>query len=92
MNNNIADKVLYPRLIEILPLAHEEDITTYTHEGEEFIYVLEGILTLLHKDREYSLYPGDSAHYLSTDEHNWTNKTNKVVKFLCVSVPNPLHK
>ena len=36
MNNNIADKALYPRLIEILPLAHEEDITTYTHEGEEF--------------------------------------------------------
>lgn len=61
-------------------------------KGKNFIYVLEGILTLLHKDREYSLYPGDSAHYLSTDEHNWTNKTNKVVKFLCVSVPNPLHK
>lgn len=92
MNNNIADKALYPRLIEILPLAQEEDITTYTHEGEEFIYVLEGILTLLHKNREYSLYPGDSAHYFSTEEHNWTNKTNKVVKFLCVSLPNPLYQ
>lgn len=92
INNNISDKTLYPRLIEILPLAQEENITTYTHDGEEFIYVLEGILTLLHKDREYSLYPGDSAHYLSTEEHNWTNKTNKVVKFLCVSTPNPLHK
>ena len=92
INNNIADKVLHPRLIEILPIAVPEDIKTYAHEGEEFLYVLEGNLTLLHKNQEYSLYPGDSAHYASTEKHNWTNKTNKVVKFLCVSIPNPLNK
>ena len=92
INNNITDKVLFPRLIEILPLPENEPIKTYTHEGEEFIYVLEGVLTLLHKNQEYTLYPGDSAHYASTEKHNWTNKTNNVVKFLCVSTPNPLAK
>ena len=32
---------------------------------------MEGVLTLLHKNQEYTLYPGDSAHYLSTERHNW---------------------
>lgn len=92
INNNITDKVLFPRLIEMLPLPESEPIKTYTHAGEEFVYVLEGILTLLHKNQEYTLYPGDSAHYLSTERHNWANKTNNIVKFLCVSTPNPFAK
>ena len=63
INNNITDKVLFPRLIEMLPLPESD-----------------------------TLYPGDSAHYLSTEKHNWVNKTNNVVKFLCVSTPNPFAK
>lgn len=39
------------------------------HEGEEFIYVLKGTVTLkIGKDR-YELAPGDSAYYLSTTPH-----------------------
>lgn len=79
----------YPRLIEILPSMKKENLQVYAHEGEEFIYVLEGILTLYHEDQVYHLYPGDTAHYASSSQHNWANDTNMTVKVLCVSTPNP---
>ncbi|SET58744.1 transcriptional regulator, XRE family with cupin sensor [Natronincola peptidivorans] len=85
--------VLYPRLIKILPtLKTTEVLQTYPHQGEEFVYVLEGILTLLYKDKKHYLYPGDSAHYSSSIPHNWTNSTNKNVQILCISIPNPFNE
>lgn len=84
---------LYPRLIEILPsFEKNEALQTYPHQGEEFIYVLEGILTLLYRDEKHHLYPGDSAQYFSDVPHNWANDTNKNVKLLCISIPNPFNK
>lgn len=90
-NNNNIHK-LYPRIIEILPQHSSEEIQIYAHEGEEFIYILEGILTLMAKGQKHLLYPGDSAHYSSADAHNWDNETNNIVKLLCVSIPNPFNK
>jgi transcriptional regulator with XRE-family HTH domain len=89
LSNNARNHSIYPRMIEILPRAFSEKTEAYGHSGEEFIYVLEGILTLILNNTRQYLYPGDSAHYMSTDEHNWTNETNKIVKILCVSTPNP---
>ncbi len=39
------------------------------HEGEEFIYVLEGVVSLDMGDEHYDLEPGDSAFYLSSIPH-----------------------
>ena len=39
------------------------------HEGEEFVYVLEGIVALKIDDEQFDLEPGDSAYYLSTTPH-----------------------
>ena len=47
------------------------------HEGEEFIYVLEGVAELLIGDRTYDLEPGDSVYYLSTTAHLITAKQGK---------------
>ncbi|EQF28426.1 transcriptional regulator, HTH-type domain protein [Clostridioides difficile DA00134] len=39
------------------------------------------------------MYPGDTIHYNSEkNNHNWVNYTNKVVKILVVSIPNPFEK
>lgn len=92
LSNSTQDLQIYPRMIEILPQARSEKVKAYGHKGEEFIYVLEGILTLILNDQRHHLYPGDSAHYMSTDNHNWANETNKMVKLLCVSTPNPFNK
>ncbi len=89
LSNNPEDKTILPRLIEILPTNTEENLNTYQHEGEEFIYVLEGIITIFINDEKQYLYPGDSAHFKSSINHNYANYTNKICKILVVSAPNP---
>jgi quercetin dioxygenase-like cupin family protein len=39
------------------------------HDGEEFIYVLEGTVTMQIADDRFELAPGDSIYYLSTTPH-----------------------
>jgi quercetin dioxygenase-like cupin family protein len=39
------------------------------HEGEEFIYVLDGTVSLTIGDDAFTLEPGDSVYYLSTTPH-----------------------
>ena len=70
-------------------MINQENIELYSHEGEEFIYVLEGILTLNVDNTQTDLYPGDSAHIKSISPHNWRNNTSKIVKILTVNSPNP---
>ena len=39
------------------------------HDGEEFIYVLEGTVAMQIADEKFELAPGDSIYYLSTTPH-----------------------
>ncbi|OQX25523.1 MAG: XRE family transcriptional regulator [Desulfobacteraceae bacterium IS3] len=45
----------------------EDEISV--HEGEEFIYVLNGVVKLKIGEDAFELEPGDSAYYLSTTPH-----------------------
>lgn len=87
---DLEDKSFIPKLVEVLPHKNEERIALYKHSGEEFIYILEGILTMYIENDIYELYPGDSVHMDSDIIHNWQNNTNKVVKILSVNSPNYL--
>ena len=86
LTNMVDTAIIRPRLVEILPQKEVEQAEEYTHEGEEFVYVLEGILTLSVNGHLTDLYPGDCAHYKSTKEHNWSNQTNRTVKLISVNV------
>ncbi|WP_130805879.1 helix-turn-helix domain-containing protein [Senegalia massiliensis] len=88
LSNNLNKKTFLPRKINILPMGKDENITEYSHKGEEFVYILEGTLTLFLDSKRYDLYPGDSAHYNSEKMHNWANYTSKMVKLIVVSTPN----
>lgn len=92
LTNQTDSKTMLPRLLELVPIDSEEVIDPYPHEGEEFIYVLEGILTLMIGSERHELYPGDSAHLKSTLPHNWINYTTKMVRILVVSIPNPFQE
>ncbi|MCX7884377.1 MAG: XRE family transcriptional regulator [Caloramator sp.] len=86
LSSDLANKNMLPRLVELLPMNSDEPITPYSHKGEEFIYVIEGILTLFINEERYELYPGDTAHYSSECPHNWANYTNKMVKLLTTNI------
>ncbi len=59
------------RHMEALTVELEEmpDSEMSVHAGEEFIYVLDGMVALRIGDEQFELRPGDSAYYLSTTAH-----------------------
>lgn len=59
----------------IVQLEKSEDSEISVHNGEEFIFVLEGVASLAIAKETHELEPGDSAYYLSTTPHYLTAKT-----------------
>lgn len=53
----------------IVKLEEAPDTQRSIHDGEEFIYVLDGDVSLDIGDEHFDLTPGDSAYYLSTTPH-----------------------
>lgn len=84
------DKELEAVLVTLLPNRRHR-VTPYAHPGEEFGLVLEGTLTVIYGDREYTLNPGDSIHMRSSVPHNWENRTDHPVRALWVVTP-PIFK
>ncbi|WP_300458826.1 XRE family transcriptional regulator [Desulfobacula sp.] len=61
----------------IVQLEKSQDKEISVHNGEEFVFVLDGIVNLTIGKDTYDLEPGDSAYYLSTTSHFITAKTEK---------------
>ncbi|MGE5483422.1 MAG: cupin domain-containing protein [Ignavibacteriales bacterium] len=82
---NFPGCVLEPILTTIYP--DHSRVEPYSHPGEEFVYVLEGTLTVLVREEEFELGPGDTIHMPSVIPHNWENRTGKPVRIIAVSTP-----
>ncbi|AEH60769.1 transcriptional regulator, XRE family [Methanosalsum zhilinae DSM 4017] len=63
------DRHMEPFIIDIRPSLSEE-INLSSHEGEEFIYVLEGEISLQYGEDKYILSKGDSIYYDSVIPHH----------------------
>jgi len=61
----------------IVQLEENPDQHVSVHEGEEFIYVLAGTVSLKFGEDHFELEPGDSAYYLSTLPHLIAAKTGQ---------------
>jgi quercetin dioxygenase-like cupin family protein len=61
----------------IVQLEENPDKEVSVHDGEEFIYVLDGIVVLNIGEDTFDLKPGDSAYYLSTTPHLVASKKGK---------------
>jgi len=62
----------------------EKEVKKSTHDGEEFIFVLEGKMEVTLADHSDILLPGDSIYYDSTIPHRVTAKGDKPAKILAV--------
>ena len=60
------------------------DFVLSTHEGEEFIYVLEGILEINYGKNTYILEEGDSIYYDSIVAHHVHAAADNTAKILGV--------
>jgi transcriptional regulator with XRE-family HTH domain len=87
LSGNLHNQLFSPILVTLNP--GDNRGKPFSHKGQEFIYVLEGKLSILLDQEEYNLEPGDCIHFDATHLHYWFNRTLDVVKFLCVSsAPN----
>jgi len=57
---------------------------TSVHEGEEFIFVLEGEMEVILGNHTDILFPGDSIYYDSTIPHKVQCHQDKVTRILAV--------
>lgn len=60
----------------------------YDHEGEEFIYVIQGRFEIwLDETEHYLLRPGDSLYFPSTQSHRWMNPGKTEAQLLWINTP-----
>ncbi len=77
------DKHMEPLLVEFRPM-DISNMVFVNHEGEEFLYVLEGTLEFRTDDRMEVLNPGDSIYFESDINHSFRSLTDKPAKAIVV--------
>jgi transcriptional regulator with XRE-family HTH domain len=60
---------------------------TRAHKGEEFGYILQGVLRLWYGEIFYDLYPADSVHFRSTIPHRLENRGDRPAIALWLVAP-----
>ncbi|MBW2019358.1 MAG: helix-turn-helix transcriptional regulator [Deltaproteobacteria bacterium] len=61
------DRHMEPFMVTLVPSKAKKELSA--HEGQEFIYVLEGAMEVILEDYRDVLYPGDCIYYDSTVPH-----------------------
>ena len=78
--------VMEPQLFVLAPRASSDG--AYAHDGEEFMFVLEGSLSVeLGDDEEYRLVAGDALYFPSTVPHRWRNLSSGETRLLWINTP-----
>jgi transcriptional regulator with XRE-family HTH domain len=77
------DRHMEPFIVTLEP-ATVKPSKTSVHEGEEFIFVLEGEMEVILGNHRDVLYPGDSIYYDSTIPHRVQCHQDKITKILAV--------
>ena len=82
-----TQRTMMPMLLEFEPGAHLAEYGQ--HEGEEWVYVVEGRLSLEFEDSEPTqLEPGDGAYYVAKRPHLFRNADAKRrLRVICVDSP-----
>jgi DNA-binding transcriptional MerR regulator/uncharacterized cupin superfamily protein len=80
-----GNTVMEPHLFRVAAEAGSGD--SYSHAGEEFLYILRGELTITLQKEEYRLKAGDSFYFESATPHHWKNPGRAETWVLWVNTP-----
>jgi len=80
-----GNTVMEPHLFRIRPGAGSGE--SYSHDGEEFLFILQGALKISLEGKEYSLKSGDSFYFESSTEHSWLNPGRGDTLILWINTP-----
>jgi DNA-binding transcriptional MerR regulator/uncharacterized cupin superfamily protein len=74
-----------PHLFRVAPGAGSGE--SYSHEGEEFLYLVRGRLDLVLAGEEFQLRAGDSFYFTSKTQHRWINPGKIETIILWINTP-----
>lgn len=74
-----------PHLFRVAPGAGSGEY--YSHEGEEFLYLVRGRLDIVLAGEQYNLRAGDSFYFSSKTQHSWTNPGKSETVILWINTP-----
>ncbi len=83
LKGSMENPLFFPILVILNP--GDNRGSNITHKGQEYLFVLEGSLTVLIDKEKYKLDSNDSIFLDATNPHYWQNNTDSPVKFLCIS-------
>lgn len=83
LSKSKTDRHMEPFIIDVNPI-DKNDFVLSTHEGEEFIYILNGTMELVYGKNKYLLNPGDSVYYDSIIPHHIHGYQGQKAKILAV--------
>ena len=83
LSTDKSGRHMEPFLIDVMP-AKDADFIFSTHEGEEFIFVIEGAIEINYGKNTYLLNEGDSIYYDSIVAHHVHAGNEKPAKILGV--------
>jgi DNA-binding transcriptional MerR regulator/mannose-6-phosphate isomerase-like protein (cupin superfamily) len=81
----VGNPIMEAHLFRISPGAGSGE--SYTHEGEEFLFVMRGEFQISLGKHHYRLKQGDSFYFESTTPHNWSNPGKRETQVLWVNTP-----
>lgn len=77
--------LLQLQILHLLPGAEQPRFLR--HEGEEFIYVMDGTLDVIVQDEVHPVEAGGAIYFKSTLDHRYANTGSTVVRALWVNTP-----
>lgn len=83
LSKSKSDRHMEPFIIDVAP-TEKNDFVLSTHEGEEFIFVLDGTMELSYGKNTFLVNEGDSIYYDSIIPHHLHGYEGQAAKILAV--------
>ena len=80
---NFAHRKIEPLYVTVPPDTNREMVPN-SHEGQEFDYILSGVMRMIIGKHEVVLHPGDSVYYDSRTPHAMQAVGDEPVQFLAI--------
>jgi transcriptional regulator with XRE-family HTH domain len=79
-----TDKSLSAYLAEF-PKREGRMIRHHSHDGAEFVHVLNGTLAINYQSEDYNLHAGDSVYFDASEPHSYTGRSDESARALVVT-------
>ncbi len=80
-----SDKKMHPFYTKIKPGGGSKGM--YSHEGEEFVYVLSGELSIKVGSESFNVKSGEAVYFKSHIPHDWINESREDTELIWVITP-----